>query len=118
MVTREQYEKSLKRAHDAHLEITLLEATMAHVHNPKNGEGYYTVRFPFGCHAMTCNCAAGDAGTYCYHRALVHEALLARKAQVTVTVEAHDAISALRELDDSIRAHNATHGRGCGWWRD
>jgi hypothetical protein len=73
MVTQAQYEYALAQAHNEKLEITLLESEMAHVHNPNNGPtGFYTVRFPKGCHVMTCNCKAGQVGTYCKHRAIVH----------------------------------------------
>ena len=46
--------------------------------NPAH-EGYYTVTQPAGLHATTCNCKAGQAGTYCKHRALVRaQRLMAR----------------------------------------
>jgi hypothetical protein len=78
-MTQATYTKALERAHAEHLTITLLESGIAHVYNPKYAEGFYTVRFHKGA-AMTCNCQAGQVGTYCKHRALVHEALIARAA--------------------------------------
>ena len=72
----EKYEAGKARP-DERLEITLLESEMAHVYIPKYTEGCYTVRFPKGTNVMSCNCQARE---YCKHRALVHEALLARTA--------------------------------------
>lgn len=76
MVPTATYEAALKRANDEGLYIRDFGAdahgTYWQVVNPKYLNGWYTVRLAESGRALTCNCPAGERGTYCKHRAYVH----------------------------------------------
>jgi hypothetical protein len=84
MTQQEQFEKALERAHKTGIRIVLrgqdADGLDAYAVTSASSEGTLYIVTHAG-NVLVCSCAAGKAGRYCQHRALVRSDLMARAGQ-------------------------------------